>query len=173
MNTRTDRNRDIRPNERAAGRTRLALRRRGGAAFSLIELLVVILIIGVLAALAVSIGMQWFSTAGENDTRANMAVIKDAISQYQEDTGDYPGADDDDYDMEDLVDDLSAHEPSAEQLRSLPAEAWGRNQNAFVDAWGEEMRYDADAGRGGVPLLISSGPDKEFGTDDDIRSDKN
>ena len=46
-----------------------------------------------------------------------------------------------------------------------------------TDAWGRRMRYYADRGLGGRPLILSAGPDGEFGEDneakrkDNIRSD--
>jgi hypothetical protein len=33
------------------------------------------------------------------------------------------------------------------------------------------MTYQSASGLGGTPVLISKGPDREFGTPDDIRSD--
>jgi prepilin-type N-terminal cleavage/methylation domain-containing protein len=39
------------------------------------------------------------------------------------------------------------------------------------DGWDNAMRYERAGGMGGRPVLISAGPDEEFETEDDIRSD--
>ncbi len=43
---------------------------------------------------------------------------------------------------------------------------------AFIDGYGKFMDYLPAGGVGGTPLLISAGPDGQFGTEDDIRSDR-
>ena len=52
-------------------------------------------------------------------------------------------------------------------LEKLPQECWNKD-NPYVlnDAWGQPMRYDADGGMGGCPLLESAGEDRLWGTDD-------
>lgn len=63
-------------------------------AFSLIELVVVVLIIGILAAVAAP---RMFNTAGDardNATRASLAVIRDAIELHKSENGSYPTAKD-------------------------------------------------------------------------------
>lgn len=60
-------------------------------AFSLIELVIVIVIIGVLAAIAVPRLSRGATTAGENALAANLAVIRNAIELFQVDhNGAYP-----------------------------------------------------------------------------------
>ncbi|MCY2984081.1 MAG: prepilin-type N-terminal cleavage/methylation domain-containing protein [Planctomycetota bacterium] len=69
--------------------SRLPLK-RNRSAFSLVELVVVVLIIGILAAVAAP---KMFSTAGDardSATKASLAVIRDAIELYRTKEGTYP-----------------------------------------------------------------------------------
>jgi general secretion pathway protein G len=62
------------------------------AAFSLVELVVVVLIIGILAAVAAP---RMFDTAGEardNATKASLGIIRDSIELYRSQNGTYPPA---------------------------------------------------------------------------------
>jgi general secretion pathway protein G len=62
------------------------------SAFSLVELVVVVLIVGILAAV---VAPKMFDTAGEardSATRASLAVVRDAIELYRSQNGSYPSA---------------------------------------------------------------------------------
>jgi general secretion pathway protein G len=64
--------------------------RRSG--FSLVELVVVVLILGILAAVAAP---KMFDTAGDarqNGTRQSLTVLRDAIELYKAQNGSYPAA---------------------------------------------------------------------------------
>ena len=82
-------------------RTTAAGRNRAG--FSLIELVVVVLIMGILAAVAAPRMFDKMDAAREASTRQSLAVIRTALEQYKlEDTGNkYPG------DADNLPSDLS------------------------------------------------------------------
>jgi general secretion pathway protein G len=67
-----------------AGRTR-----RG---FTLIELVVVVLVMGILAAVAAPRMFDTASTAKINTTRQSLVVVRDAIELYKAQNGSYPGA---------------------------------------------------------------------------------
>lgn len=62
------------------------------AAFSLVELVVVVLIIGILAAVAAP---RMFDTAGsarDAATRASLGIVRDSIELYRSQNGSYPPA---------------------------------------------------------------------------------
>ncbi len=45
-----------------------------------------------------------------------------------------------------------------------------RDKSDLLDPWGTEYRYNYDKKKDKKPVVTSAGPDKKFGTDDDIRS---
>lgn len=85
MNRRNDKNSAASPQSPPA--CRLAARRSG---FTLVELVVVILILGIIAAVAAP---KMFDTAGDarnNSTRHSLAVVRDAIELHRAQNGSYP-----------------------------------------------------------------------------------
>ena len=65
---------------------------RKRSAFSLVELVVVVLIIGILAAVAAPRMFNTASDARDNGTKASLGVIRDAIELYKSQNGSYPTA---------------------------------------------------------------------------------
>lgn len=70
------------------------MKQRNG--FSLIELVVVVLILGMIAAIAAPRFFQSIDNTVDTEVRMNLAVIRDAIEKYaSENNGAYPGQTDD------------------------------------------------------------------------------
>jgi len=62
------------------------------SAFSLVELVVVVLIIGILAAVAAPRMFNTASDARDNATRASLGIIRDSIELHRAQNGSYPPA---------------------------------------------------------------------------------
>lgn len=60
------------------------------SAFSLVELVVVVLIVGILAAVAAPRMFNTASNARTNATRASLAIVRDAIELHRAQNGSYP-----------------------------------------------------------------------------------
>ncbi len=133
-------------------------RRRGPRrAFTLIEIIVVVTIIAVLAAMIAPRLFSRLSWAKENAAKAEVKAIETAISLYLNDTGEILNSS---FDLEILL---------------VPAEDGGGPQGPYfnkdddiIDPWENpyfvrvpgEVNYDFD--------VVSMGPDGQEGTEDDI-----
>jgi prepilin-type N-terminal cleavage/methylation domain-containing protein len=161
---------------------------RKQTAFSLIELLVVIIIIGILVSIGIAVGLKVLGGSAKQDTLAAQEMTLDIVMRYYDITDNYPGY----YDghslrntsktnpyvgnalLEDLAGDLNAAETPAgvpDETRKMvinnlkdylqPGDTPG-GKWTLVDGWGNEMRYTSN-GIGGQPALISAGEDGLFG----------
>lgn len=61
--------------------------------FSLVELIVVVLIMGVIAAVAIPKMVGSTQTAKDNSAKASLAVLRNAVELYYANNGTYPGTD--------------------------------------------------------------------------------
>ena len=120
--------------------------------FTLVELLVVVAILGVLG----TIGLQGIQGHLENarKTAAKTAVdnIKGAVVSYNIAKKKMPSS------LNDLIVPIGDNEPILEG-----------GEGALVDPWDTDYKMEITGKR---VVIISAGPDAQFGTDDDIRSDK-
>lgn len=134
-----------------------ACRHDGG--FTLIEVLLVVLIIGILAAMAVPMfagrSQQARLAAARQDIIGALGL---ALDLYQQDVGTYPSTE------QGLAALLSA--PAGQTLWRGP---YLKAVEIPVDPWGTPYRYQYP-GSASPSLydLASAGPDKQFGTADDI-----
>ncbi len=126
---------------------------RGQSGFTLIEVLLVVAILGILAAVVVGNFGQHGDNARIKATRASIAAIDTQISVYQLDTGRYPSS------LNNLL--TSSGEPNwnGPYLRG--------GQSSIVDAWGTPFSYKTESGG---YKIISAGKDLQMGTEDDITS---
>ena len=69
--------------------TKLSSKRNG---FTLIELVVVVLVIGILAAVAAPKILDMANNSRTSATRHSLTVVRDAIELYKSQNGDYPAA---------------------------------------------------------------------------------
>ncbi len=66
-------------------------RQVGQSGFTLIELVVVVLVLGIIAAVVAPRLMDYVGSAEESTARQNLGILRDAISNYRTRTGAYPG----------------------------------------------------------------------------------
>jgi len=132
-------------------------RRRGTSAFTLIELLLVLVILATLAAVIVPKFTRRSEQARITAARADIANLEVALDSFEVDTGRFPTSDEG---LGALI-----NEPSDSKgwhgsyiKRGLPKDPWG---NPYVYRYpGEKNTDDYD--------LYSFGPDGQEGGDDDI-----
>jgi len=161
---------------------------RRAEAFTLIELMVVMFIIGVLVAMVVGVGKYVYDEAGRKETRSILTVVQSAVEQYKEVAGDYPddaavtgvgpanssrvllyhfkGSDPGSETMQKRIRDASGT-----YILKLPSDSYSGGDK-ILDSFGNELRYEKAGGFGGKPVVISPGPDGQLGTADDLRSDR-
>jgi len=154
--------------------------RRDNLGVTLVEMLVVVGVLVLLAGFVVSLTLRFDNQSKERDLTGIFLLLKSALMEYQEETGVFPEQPERDFGN---ADDHAAL--MYEELNSLPAsrQILKRINGAFVkgslsgdvplrvyDGWGTVLDYLYDPNEGNFPELISAGPDKNFGTVDDITS---
>jgi len=113
--------------------------------FTLIEIMIVVVIIGMIASLAVPAIMDKLEQAKVETTRANLQTLSAAVDSYYMDNNEYPNS------LSDLL-----HAPNNRSYlkdRSLPKDGWGQD---FYYTVGGDKNYD----------IISYGADKQSGGTD-------
>ena len=126
--------------------------RRG--AFTLVELLAVMLILAVLLALIVSITPYVRNAAAVRKTKIGLKIVGSALDVYFDAKGKYPDEDDD---IVQLMNILANHPKTRHIVGALPKDVWGGKDHALLDGWGMPVRYLWADGIGKKPVLISAG----------------
>lgn len=128
-------------------RTTEGIMRHASDGFTLVELLLVIVILGVLAAMVVPKFTGQGETARLTATRSSIAGIATAVNTYEIQVGRFPES----------LDDLTVETDSRAALldKNNMADAWG---NAFQYKKVSKFKYE----------IRSAGPDGQMGNDDDI-----
>ena len=121
------------------------------AGFTLIEILVAVAIIGILGTVATVSIPKILENAKIKAAKSGVDSLKNAVVTYNIEKGKYPS------DLKALVEASGDDEPVVEG-----------GEGALYDPWGVEYKYER---KGKKIVVISAGPDGEFGSDDDIRSD--
>ena len=122
--------------------------------FTLIEVLLVVAILGILAAVVVGNFGQHGETARIRATRASIAAISTQVDVFQLDVGRLPNS------LDELI-----NQPSGAANWNGPYIRGG--SAALQDAWGTPFTYRRE---GNTYTIASAGPDQQMGTGDDITS---
>lgn len=124
------------------------IERRAQAGFTLVEIMVVIVILGLLATMVATNVIGASDEARAKTAHTSARIIHDAIKLYCTTTGKLPDS------LEDLV---SEDEGTRSYLESLAPDPWG---NEFILRGDTTRNFE----------VISAGPDGSEGSDDDISS---
>ncbi len=100
----------------------------------------------VIQAIAIPNFMRYRQDSRITHTRELILTVETALNMYNMKYGRYP----------DSLDDLTKETDDEDALL----------EGDYIDSWGMEIMYERRSRR--RPLLTSAGPDREFGTDDDI-----
>jgi type II secretory pathway pseudopilin PulG len=106
-----------------------------------------------------------FSGVRDNEdgrTEILIAYLETALESYKAEHGDYPSSTEDGQVAKLLIGDKSRKGYFA------PNAGWINSKGEFIDGWGTPLHFRRHTGGGGWIEIISAGPDKIFGTADDI-----
>ncbi len=133
-----------------------ATQRKAPAAFTLIEVLLVLVILVILGSLATNVFIGTQDRANINAAKAQIGLISEPMNRYRMDMNKFPSK----------LDDLW-EEPSDSSLSEKYAGPYV--EKLKQDPWGNEYQYLAEGKKNSGKFdFWSSGPDGQSGTDDDI-----
>ena len=121
--------------------------------FTLVELLVVVAILGILGAIGMQGVTGHIEKTRKTAAKTGVDTIKGAITNYMIDKKKSTPPSD----LKVLIDSSGDDEPFLDG-----------GEGALVDPWDTEYKLEV---KGKKFVVISAGPDAQFGTEDDIRSD--
>ena len=127
--------------------------RRRFAAFTIIEVMAVILIIGILGSIVAVSVVGKIDRAKVTSTKANLKLLHGAVIQFKMDTGRYP-----------------SEEAGLQELIEQPTDVTGWNTGGYLesttlpkDAWGNDFVYQLLPESGKPFVIISYGANGEEG----------
>ncbi len=138
-------------------------RRKQRTAFTIVEVMAVIIIIGLLAAIVVKNFVGQTDRARVTTTKASLRVLDEAVLQFKMDTSRYPTEDEG----------LTILIEAPTDVYNYPEGGYLRTTDLPRDAWGNEFVYVRSPESGKAYEIVSYGADGEEGGegyDADLRS---
>jgi type II secretion system protein G len=118
----------------------------GSKAFTLIEMVIVIVIMGLLMAVALPSYNAYRNWARRSTTKSNLAALQQAIDNYSMMTDQYPNT------LEDLI-----TQPSDPKLKNKWPGNLLKKEAIPLDGWGQEFHYQLKKGSNPPYELYSDG----------------
>ncbi len=158
--------------------------RRNKDGFTLVEIIVVVALIAILATMVVGVADRINTHAKENALAGTFVLLDSALQEYREFTDKFPEQPENNpanaaAHSEFLYSELYSVPDSRSILekidRSLIENKYGAagtptgTSVEIYDPWGTPLDYRYNPGDN-FPVMISAGPDKTFGTADDVSS---
>ncbi|MFH1717940.1 MAG: type II secretion system major pseudopilin GspG [Planctomycetota bacterium] len=135
-------------------------KRRISRGFTMVELMAMLIIIGLLAAMVVTKVATKIDQARITTTKANLKMLHSAVNQFKMDTGRFPSSD---------LGLLELIEQPADVI-DYPPGGYLETTDVPPDGWGHAFVYEDYPESGKQFAIRSFGPDGEEGTEDDLLS---
>ena len=129
-------------------------------AFTMVELMAILIIIGLLATVVVTKVASKIDQARITTTKANLKILHSAVNQFKMDTGRFPT---EDIGLMELVE-------QPPDVVNWPPGGFLESTDIPPDGWGNAFIYEAYPESGKQFAIRSAGPDGEEGTEDDLLS---
>ncbi|MFP4380545.1 MAG: type II secretion system major pseudopilin GspG [Candidatus Sumerlaeia bacterium] len=136
------------------------LGRKSRLGFSFLEIMLVVVILGIMLAVVGPNLVGKSQKAKISATKQQIANFATALQMYEAAIGEFPSTDQGLNALVEKPSDVSEDDWS-EFMLEIPK-----------DSWGQEYQYTYPGEHGRYYDLISAGPDKQFGTEDDITNYK-
>lgn len=124
--------------------------------FTLMEMLVVLVVIGLIASVAIPQVMRLLESAKHKAARIQLETLSQSLAYYQLDIGEYP---------------TSQQGLAALWQAPTQSEAWNgpyvRQERQLLDPWGNAFIYRSPGAKGAFDLISLGADGKEGGTGDD------
>ncbi|MHC4115306.1 MAG: type II secretion system major pseudopilin GspG [Planctomycetota bacterium] len=124
--------------------------------FTMVELMAILVIIGLLAAVVANSVVGKIDKARVTSTKANLKMLHNAVIQFKMDTGRFPSED-----------------VGLWELIEQPSDVVGWDQNGYLettelpkDAWGNDFEYELYPESGKAFAIVSYGDDRQPGGED-------
>lgn len=127
--------------------------------FSLIEILVALTLLGIAGTFVAGKIFDQLEQGKVQAAGIQMNSLKGSLKEFRRKCGFYPSTEDGLYAL--------VEAPSSRECRNYPADGFLEEGVIPLDPWDYDFQYNSD---GKSFEIISSGPDNEMGTDDDISS---
>jgi len=151
---------------------------RSQSGFTLVEIMITVGIIALLASMVIGLATHFDNRSKEKGLESTFAVLEGALQEYYEYMGGFPVAvNKDPNENSEILYERLCSIPSSRQVLERISDTLIQDKvetdvPEIYDLWGTVLDYRYDSNIDTFPELISAGPDRKFGTTDDISNKK-